>query len=161
MTFIEIEHRSLVVLWGGAPRDSTGDFLNPTADLILIDVDSCLWWKEHVEGTKPKPRMLAAIAAVENQIFIFGGISKYPQYAESAVTTLLTYSILRFVREKKSWSWVVTDKTYPPHICAGTVNHNFEDAVLMNNGLDILLTPARTSLVQGVSCLLTLCHLRL
>ncbi len=122
--------RRFLLLFGGV--DSRG---LTSSKLVSIDLDSMKWGYENVKGGRVLPRVSAAMVAIKNRLFIFGGRDEI-----SAEATLRrSYSIAEYNDNK--WTWVATDVPYD----SDDIHPAVYDAVVIPiyDGLKILLGPGR------------------
>ncbi|KAL0945850.1 hypothetical protein HGRIS_012133 [Hohenbuehelia grisea] len=141
-TFMKHDNCRYLVLFGGfSPKESC---ISPT--LVFLDVDSLVWT---LVTPKPLPapeplelqgRIHAAIVAVRNQIFIFGGISKFEG------EPLRTFCVAEL--QAGVWSWVIYNREYPPEVPDLGV---YTIATSVYNGANILLTMGRPSTRERIS----------
>ena len=94
-------------LFGGHDPESQ----RTTADLIVIDLELFIWWYADVRGTSIVPRLSASMVAIKDQLFIFGGRSKW----EDDSPGIGTYSIAEYSPQTQ-WTWTISDIPIPPNI---------------------------------------------
>lgn len=125
-----LHHGTFLFLCGGFDGE------NPTSDLIAVDLDDAVWWFVEVQGHPIRPRMSAAMVAINNQLFIFGGQND----PDDDSPPIRTYSIAVYCtmyKPQTGWTWMVSDAPMPPDI--PLLGSNIQ-AVSVYNGQKILLT---------------------
>ncbi|KAJ7877429.1 hypothetical protein B0H14DRAFT_2712949 [Mycena olivaceomarginata] len=139
IAIIALNGNKFLLLFGGFSDEGS-----TTDSLIAIDLDALTWWFVHPEGAPIIPRASAAMVAIGNRIYVFGG-------KKDRDTSIRTYSIAEYDSKTFKWSWIVSDSPFPADFVAmGTGNIQAiavygGQKILLSNGRDDPTTPIQLS----------------
>ena len=105
--FVTLNKGSFLYIFGG--RDITGKELSI---MLAVDLDNLDWWVVHIDGGPVAPRRAADMTAIDNKLYIFGGV----QESTHDDQLLASFCIAEYDKNADRWSWIVRDQQYPDHV---------------------------------------------